>query len=109
MSPQMATQPYSHAVGAGETLIVEVYRAETPFTWTAKSADWTGTTLTYDGSISAEPEDWIEPVRNHEITGDVKDYELDPFRYMRFRSAAGGNPVTITIATAGRVVFREPS
>ena len=48
-------------------------------------------------------------MRNHEITDDVSDYELYPLRFMRFRNAAAGNPVTIRIGAVGRVEFEVSS
>ena len=100
---RMTTQPHEHVVGAGETLIADVSLCAVPFGWTATAADWTGTTVNYDGSISKEPGGWIEPARNSAISEDVSDYELDPLRFMRFRNAGGGNPVTIRIGAVGRV------
>ena len=104
----MATRSYSRALGAGETLIADVSGCAVPFSWTARAADWSGITVRYDGSISEEPENWIEPAQNGEITADVDDYELDPLRFMRFRHTAGG-AVTITIACEGRVEFEVSS
>lgn len=105
----MTTQAYEHALAAGETLVCDVSLCAVPFGWTVTAADWTGTEVTYDGSISDEAGDWIEPVRNGTIEEDVSDYELDPLRFMRFRSAGGGNPVTVRIGAVGRVAFEISS
>ena len=103
----MIAEPYEQVLGAGQTLVIDVARQSVPFTWTVTSDDWSGTTVRYDGSISKAPEDWVEPEQNASITGDVKDYELDPIRFMRFRHQAGASDVTIRIYGLGGATARS--
>lgn len=97
----MTTQAFEHELGPGQTLIADVSLMAVPFAWSAEVP--AGTEIAYDGSISAEARDWIEPAQNGEITGDVSDYELDPFRFMRFRHTTGADTATIRVAGIGRL------
>ena len=97
----MTTQAFEHELAPGQTLIADVSLMAVPFAWTAEVPD--GTEIAYDGSISEAAGDWIEPAQNASISGDVSDYELDPFRYMRFRHTSGAGTATIRVAGIGRL------
>lgn len=97
----MSTRPFEHDVGPGQTLVADVSNCAVPFGWTADVP--AGVTLAHDFSISEDADNWREPASNASITADVKDTELDPLRYLRWRHTAGSDAATVRIACEGRV------
>lgn len=99
----MTTQAFEHELAPGQTLIADVSLMALPFAWSAEVPD--GTEIAYDGSISEAAGDWVEPSQNAAITGDVSDYELDPFRFMRFRHMSGQGTATIRVGGVGDLAW----